>query len=57
MPTTDEGDIVLDPFMGAGTTGVVAAKHNRGFVGIERVPEYFDLAVANITKTLETRNG
>jgi len=57
LPTTNEGDIVLDPFMGAGTTGVVAAKHNRGFVGIERVPEYFDLAVANITKTLETRNG
>jgi site-specific DNA-methyltransferase (adenine-specific) len=43
--------------MGAGTTGVVAVKHNRRFIGIERVPEYFDLAVANITKALEARNG
>jgi len=57
LPTTDEGDIVLDPFMGAGTAGVVAVKHNRRFIGIERVPEYFDLSVANITKALEARNG
>jgi DNA modification methylase len=57
LPTTEEGDIVLDPFMGAGTTGVVAVKHNRKFIGIERVPEYFDLSVANITKALEARNG
>ena len=39
--------------MGAGTTGVVAAKHGRKFIGIERVPEYFDLAVDNITEALE----
>jgi len=55
LPTTVEQDIILDPFMGAGTTGVVAAKHGRGFIGIERVPEYYDLAIKNIEKALESR--
>jgi len=53
LPTTEAGDFLLDPFMGAGTTGVVAAKHGRKFIGIERVPEYFDLAVDNIAEALE----
>ena len=55
LPTTEEGDIVLDPFMGAGTTGVVAVKNRRGFVGIERVPEYFETAVENIKEALRER--
>jgi len=37
-------DTVLDPFMGSGTTGVVAKKLNRNFVGIEISPEYFEIA-------------
>ena len=36
--------LVLDPFAGAGTTGLVALRHNRRFVGIELNPEYADLA-------------
>jgi site-specific DNA-methyltransferase (adenine-specific) len=36
--------VVLDPFAGAGTTGMVAVRHGRSFVGLELSPEYADLA-------------
>lgn len=39
-----ENGIVLDPFMGSGTTGLVAKKLNRNFVGIELNPEYIKIA-------------
>lgn len=39
-----EGDTILDPFAGAGTTGLVALRHNRSFVGCELNPEYAELA-------------
>lgn len=39
-----EGGTVLDPFFGAGTTGVVAKKHNRKFIGIELNPDYVTMA-------------
>lgn len=39
-----EGGMVLDPFAGSGTTGMVALRHNRSFVGIELNPEYAQLA-------------
>ena len=55
FPTTTKSDVVLDPYMGAGTTGVVATKHGRRFIGVERVPEYFDLAVENIKEALKNR--
>jgi DNA modification methylase len=38
------GDLVLDPFCGAGTVGLVAQTHGRGFVGIELKPEYARMA-------------
>ncbi len=38
------GDSVLDPFFGAGTTGLVAAEHDRRFIGIELVWEYIEMA-------------
>ena len=41
-------DIVLDPFMGAGTTALVAAKLNRHFLGIEINPEYIKIAERRI---------
>ncbi len=41
---TNEGDIVLDPFMGSGTTAVVAKRLNRHFVGYEIVIDYIEMA-------------
>lgn len=38
------GDIVLDPFSGSGTTGMVAYKHGREFIGIELNPAYIEMA-------------
>jgi DNA modification methylase len=46
------GGIVLDPFMGSGTTGVVCKKLNREFVGIELNPKYVDMAEKRIKNTL-----
>jgi site-specific DNA-methyltransferase (adenine-specific) len=40
--------VVLDPFMGSGTTGCACAKLNRRFIGIEKEPEYFEIAKARI---------
>ncbi len=41
---TKPGDVVVDPFMGSGTTGVVAKRLNRAFLGFEVSPEYFSMA-------------
>jgi len=46
------GDIVLDPFFGAGTTGLVAAKQGRHFVGIDLNPEYTAIAERRIKREL-----
>lgn len=50
---TNENDIVLDPFMGSGTTGVACKLYNRNFIGIENNIEYFKLA----KKRLDDNNG
>ena len=42
------GGIILDPFMGSGTTGVAAIQLGRKFIGIEREPKYFDIACQRI---------
>ena len=41
---SNPGDIVLDPFVGSGTTPKMAIRHNRHFIGIDISPEYCDLA-------------
>lgn len=43
-----KGDLILDPFMGSGTTGVVCKKLERKFIGIEIDDEYFDIAEKRI---------
>lgn len=43
-------DVVLDPFTGSGTTGVVCAKLGRSFIGIEREERYFEIACERIRK-------
>jgi DNA modification methylase len=45
---SSSGDWVLDPFMGSGTTGIVAKKLNRHFVGFDIVPDYISLAKSRI---------
>ncbi len=45
-----EGGIVLDPFMGSGTTAVVALKHNRNYIGIELNPEYIKIAEKRVSE-------
>ena len=45
---SNEGDIVLDPFMGSGTTGVAAKNLNRNFIGIEMDEGYFGIAKKRI---------
>lgn len=40
--------LILDPFMGSGSTGVAAIRMHRAFIGIERDPEYFDIACKRI---------
>ena len=51
---TKENDIVLDPFSGAGTTGVVACKLNRIYIGIELNPEYAEMSKNRLAKTVGT---
>lgn len=49
---TDEGDVVLDPFLGSGTTALAAVKLNRKFIGIEKMKQYYDIASKNIKDAL-----
>ncbi|MDR2409877.1 MAG: site-specific DNA-methyltransferase [Bacteroidales bacterium] len=44
LSTTRQGDTILDPFFGTGTTGAVAKKLKRNFIGIEKEAEYISLA-------------
>ena len=48
---SNEGDTVLDPFMGSGTTGKMAKLNNRKFIGIELDEEYFNIARERINET------
>jgi len=45
---SDAGEIVIDPMMGSGTTGVAAASLGRRFIGIEIDPAFFDLACERV---------
>lgn len=48
-----KGGIVLDPFMGSGTTGAVAKRNNRDYLGVELNPEYKELADNRIKNTMK----
>lgn len=49
---SNESDIILDPFMGSGTTGKMAVLNNRNFIGIEIDEEYFKIAQQQIQDNL-----
>ena len=58
LMTTDEGDVILDPFMGTGTTAVAAKRLGRNYIGIEIDEKYIKIAQKNIEETIETKiNG
>ena len=48
--SSNPGDLVLDPFMGSGTTAAAAAKHGRNFVGFEINSDYIDMATKRINE-------
>ena len=48
-----EEDVVLDPFMGSGTTGLAAQKTNRNFIGIELDPTYYEISQGRLGKLKE----
>jgi modification methylase len=48
--TTRAGEVVLDPFFGSGTTGAVSKQLHRNWIGIEKEPEYIDLAQKRIDR-------
>lgn len=50
---TKEEDVVLDPFLGSGTTAVAALKLNRNFIGIEILKEYHNIACSNVQTMLK----
>ena len=51
LASTSPGDIVLDPFLGTGTTASVAKRLHRHFIGIERHPAYAEAAIGRVRHT------
>lgn len=49
---TQPGELICDPFMGSGTTGIAAVRHGREFIGIEQNEQWFDLARRRISDAL-----
>ena len=45
LSSTNEGDMILDPFNGSGTTGITASRLKRKYIGIEKEKEYLDLTI------------
>jgi DNA modification methylase len=54
---TEEGDVVLDPFIGSGTTAVACINNGRHYVGIEAMQHYYDLAQENIERAKNGNGG
>jgi modification methylase len=52
LASSHAGDVVLDPFLGSGTTAVVAKRLGRNFIGIERDPAYAEAAQARLARLL-----
>ncbi len=52
--SSSEGDVVLDPFMGSGSTGLASIGSNRNFIGMEIDPTYFNTANERINKAKST---
>jgi site-specific DNA-methyltransferase (adenine-specific) len=55
--STNEGDLVLDPFNGSGTTGIVAEKLNRKYIGVDLEKEYLDLTIKRHKEIVQEKNS
>ncbi|GFP76384.1 DNA-methyltransferase [Clostridium fungisolvens] len=56
LSSSNEGDVILDPFVGSGTTGVAALMNNRRFIGIDKEKEFLELTYRRLTDE-EINNG
>jgi modification methylase len=54
LASTNQDDVILDPFAGTGTTAVVAKRLRRHFIGIERHPAYAEAAIGRVRRTKAT---
>ena len=54
---SNEGDTILDPFMGSGTTGLACKNMDRNFIGIEKVEEYYNLSKERLKEHTEDSSG
>ena len=50
LASSNQGDVVLDPFLGSGTTAFVSKKYGRDWIGIERDKKYLNIAIERMTK-------
>ncbi len=55
LASTNENDLVLDPFMGSGTTGVAASRHDRRFIGIETEQKYYNIAEKRLKDEVDAK--
>lgn len=55
--SSNEGDLILDPFMGSGTTGVAAVELKRKFIGIDLEQEYVELAIKRIEDVITSKES
>ena len=53
LASSNEGDTILDPFIGSGTTAIACINTNRNFVGIEKDEHYFNLANERLKNTIQ----
>ncbi len=57
LASTNEGDLILDPFCGSSTTGIVANKLNRKYIGIDLEKDYLELSKRRYYELKENQNG
>lgn len=57
LASTDEEDIIFDPFAGSSTTAVAAIQNNRCFVGAEMEMDYVNLSIKRIDEAIEKRKS
>jgi site-specific DNA-methyltransferase (adenine-specific) len=57
LASTDEGDLIFDPFSGSSTTGVAAINTHRKFVGTELETEFINLSIARLKHAISIRQS